>query len=267
MNRYAWYLQACAFLVLVGSSGRHWDTSVVSIGDAATVTANRCSFFALIFASIVGYSAIRSDFFVYYPANTSKPLTFGLTWAGIWTATVASELIGVGIATGITSNAAWAEAYNISGGALIMACYEGLGGFGGFCGVLIAFGAISNVAPSTYVAALSIQTLGRYVRQIPRWMLCIFLMCIELACSVAGRDSLYRIFQNFLPIMAYWVCPWLTIVVEEHLVFHVLQATPFDWTIWEDRKKLPFGAAAVTAWVSEIEQVGHSQYNALTCKL
>lgn len=135
-----------------------------------------------------------------------------------------------------------------------MKCFDGLGGFGGFCGVLIALGAISNVAPSTYVAALSIQTLGRYVRNIPRWVLCLFLTCVELACSVAGRNSLYGIFENFLPIMAYWVCPWLTIVIEEHVLFHKLRGVPFDWSIWEDSKKLPFGAAAMLAWVSEKTQ-------------
>lgn len=179
-------------------------------------------------------------------------MTFALTWSGIWTAAVTSELIGVGIATGVAANPAWSEAYEISSGAVLMACFEGLGGFGGFCGVLIAFGAIQNVAPSTYVAALSIQTLGRYVRAIPRWVLCLFIMSIQLACSVAGRNSLYGIFENFLPIMAYWVCPWLTIVIEEHVIFHVLRGIPFDWTIWEDRKKLPFGAAALLAWVSVV---------------
>lgn len=214
------------------------------------MTANRCSFFALIFATVVGFSAISSDFYVYYPTNTSKPLTFALTWSGIWLAAVISELIGVGLATGIASNPSWSEAYSISSGALLMACYEGLGGFGGLCGVFIAFGAIQNVAPSTYVAALSIQTLGRWVRSVPRWVLCLFIMSIQLACSVAGRNSLFGIFENFLPIMAYWVCPWLTIVIEEHVIFHVLRGVPFDWSIWEDRKKLPFGAAAMLAWVS-----------------
>lgn len=216
------------------------------------MTANRCSFFALIFASVAGLAAISSDFYVYYPTNTSKRLTFAMSWSGIAVASIITELIGVGIATGVAARASWSEAYNISSGALLMACYEGLGDFGGFCGVLIAFGAIQSVAPSTYVAALSIQTLGRYVKAIPRWVLCIFIVSIELACSVAGRNSLYVIFGNVLPIMAYWVCPWLTIVIEEHVLFHKIRRIPFDWTIWEDRHKLPFGGAAMLAWVSAI---------------
>ena len=74
-------------------------------------------------------------------------------------------------------------------------------------------------------------------------------MVVELALSVAGRNHLFRIFENFLPIMAYWVCPWLTIVVEEHLLFHKLRGVPFDWTAWEDKRRLPIGAAALFAWL------------------
>jgi purine-cytosine permease-like protein len=159
------------------------------------------------------------------------------------------ELVGVGIATGIGSNPDWTKAYNTSSGALLNACFDGFGGFGSFCVVILALGAIQNNTPSTYVAALSIQTLGRYAKVVPRWAWCIFIMLVELVCSVAGRNNLYGIFENFLPIMAYWVCPWLTIVIEEHVIFHVLMKRPFDWTIWEDKNRLPLGAAAMTAWL------------------
>jgi purine-cytosine permease-like protein len=74
-------------------------------------------------------------------------------------------------------------------------------------------------------------------------------MLIQLACSVAGRNHLYGIFENFLPIMAYWVCPWLTIVIEEHVIFHLMMNREFDWTIWEDKKKLPLGVTAMLAWL------------------
>lgn len=49
--------------------------------------------------------------------------------------------------------------------------------------------------------------------------------------------------------MSYWVCPWLTIGVEEHFLFHIVRGVPFDWTAWEDKKKLPVGVAALTAWL------------------
>ena len=59
-------------------------------------------------------------------------------------------------ATGIPSNPNWTKAYNTSSGALLNAYFDGFGGFGSFCVVILALGAIQNNTPSTYVAALSI---------------------------------------------------------------------------------------------------------------
>lgn len=232
-------------LILVGSAGKSFDTSATSVGPASTITSNRFSFFALEFASVIGYSAISADFFVYYPTRTSKRLTFLSTWAGIWLPAILCNILGVGIATGMASTPAWKEAYEISSGALLLACYDGLGSFGGFCVFILAVGTITNNAPSTYATALTCQVLGRYAKAIPRWVWCVIITVVELVCSVAGRDHLFNIFENFLPIMSYWVCPWLTIALEEHLLFHFLRGVPFDWTAWENKKRLPVGAAAL----------------------
>ena len=81
-------------------------------------------------------------------------------------------------------------------------------------------------------------------------------MVVELVCAVAGRNNLFNIFENFLPLMGYWISPWLTIVLEEHLIFHVWRGVPFDWTAWEDRRRLPLGIAALISfligWVGAI---------------
>ncbi len=238
-----------ALLVLIGASGRNFNTSVPSVGPAGTIIANRCSFFALQFSIVIGFSAVGADFYVYYPTNTSRRLTFLMTWSGLWTSLIFVNLVGVGIATGVATTPTWSEAYKTSSGALLLACYDGLGGFGGFCVVILALGSIANNAPATYAAALSCQVLGRYAKAIPRWIWCLVLTIIELVCSVAGRNHLFNIFENFLPLMSYWVCPWVTIVLEEHLLFHVLRGVPFDWTAWEDKKRLPIGAAALLSWL------------------
>ena len=247
--RYAFIPQLIAIFVLIGSAGRNFNTSATSVGPAGTITANRCSFFALIFASVIGFTAIGADFYVYYPTTTSKRITFLTTWSGIWLATIFCNIIGVAIATGVSTTPAWNDAYSISSGALLLACYDGLGGFGGFCVVILALGSITNNAPCTYAAALTAQVLGRYAKAIPRWVWCVVITLIELVCSVAGRDHLFNIFENFLPIMSYWVSPWLTIALEEHLLFHLLRGVPFDWSAWEDKKRLPIGAAALVAWL------------------
>ncbi|CAG8979006.1 hypothetical protein HYALB_00009908 [Hymenoscyphus albidus] len=206
--------QALAIFVLIDSAGKNFNIDAVSVGDPASINANRCSFFALIFASIIGFSAVR-----------------------------------VGIATGVPNVPEWSEAYEISSGALLYACFSGLGGFGGFCVVIISLGSITNNAPCSYSAALTIQTLGEYPKRVPRWLWCVVITAIELVLSVAGRDRLFTVFQNFLPMMAYWICPWITIVLEEHLLFHKLLGRPFDWSINENRKKLPVGIAATLSFL------------------
>lgn len=166
--------------MLIGSAGKHFDTTVVSTGDSASINANRCSFFALVFASIIGFSAISADFYVYYPKTYPKWITFASTWSGIWIALIFCNIIGVGIATSVPNIPEWSDAYSISSGALLYACYDGLGGFGGFCVVILALGTITNNAPCGYSAALTIQVLGRYTKKVPRWFWCIIIMIAEV---------------------------------------------------------------------------------------
>lgn len=179
---------------------------------------------------MTGFTAVGADFYVYYPTATSKRLTFLSTWSGLWLPTIFVNILGVGIATGVSTTPAWGEAYETSTGALLLACYNGLGGFGSFCVVILALGSIANNAPGAYSAALSLQVLGKYGKAMPRWMWCFLIMIILIVCSVAGRDILFAIFQNMLPLVGYYVVPWMTVVILEHVLFHVLRGIPFDWT-------------------------------------
>lgn len=175
--------QAIVLFVLVGSAAPNFDTSAPSIGDSATINANRASFFALIFASIIGFSAISADFYVYYPKDYPKWMTFATTWSGIWVALIFTNIIGVGIATGVPNVPEWSAAYDVSSGALLLECYNGLGGFGGFCVVILSLGAITQNAPCTYSAALTIQVLGRYAEKVPRWAWCVLITIVEVGPS------------------------------------------------------------------------------------
>ncbi len=46
-----------AIIALYAKSAKHFDTSAASVGPAGTITANRCSFFALEFARFVALEA------------------------------------------------------------------------------------------------------------------------------------------------------------------------------------------------------------------
>lgn len=183
LRSFGYIPQAIVLFVLVGSAAPNFDTSAPSVGDSATINANRASFFALIFASIIGFSAISADFYVYYPKDYPKWMTFATTWSGIWVALIFTNIVGVGIATGVPNIPEWSAAYDISSGALLLECYNGLGGFGGFCVVILSLGAITQNAPCTYSAALTIQVLGRYAEKVPRWAWCVMITIVEVSLS------------------------------------------------------------------------------------
>jgi purine-cytosine permease-like protein len=184
---------------------------------------------------------------VYYPETTAKWKTFLMTFAGLFLSFAFVNILGVGLGTGVASNQDWSDAYAISSGALILAGYNGVGNFGKFCGVVVALGVIANNIPGTYSAALGFQMLGRYPKMMPRWFWTCIVVLIYFVCALAGRENLFTIFQNFLALMGYWVTTFISVVVEEHLIFR--RKSGFDWTAWEDQKRLPIGFAALTAFL------------------
>ena len=163
----------------------------------------------------------------------------------------------------------WSAAYNISSGALILEGYSAVGGFGKFCGVVVALGVISNNVPGTYAAALDCQVLGRYGKMVPRYLWVSAVALVYFVCAIAGRDHLFVIFQNFLALMGYWIVIFVSIVLEEHLIFR--RNRGFDWSAWEDKKSLPVGAAALTAfligWAGAIIGMSQAWYTGPVAKL
>ncbi|KAI5459714.1 permease for cytosine/purines, uracil, thiamine, allantoin-domain-containing protein [Mariannaea sp. PMI_226] len=258
-ERYAWIPQVIALAVLIGVAGPYFDASAKPTVSGSTLAANRLSFFTLCFYVPNSWAAAASDFYVYYPERTSKVKIFLLTVTGLTFAFNLVYLIAIGLATGIVNNTAWNDANLISTGALIVAAYEPLHGFGRCCSVIVALGVIANSTPSIYSAALGCQVLGRYGKAVPRWTWSVVLTIIAMILAMAGREHLLVIFQNFVALMGYWVMLFICIVAMEHKMFRGRQA--FDWTAWNDKSYLPVGYAAMAAfligWVGAI--VGMSQ--------
>ncbi|KAH8815548.1 permease for cytosine/purines, uracil, thiamine, allantoin-domain-containing protein [Xylogone sp. PMI_703] len=246
-ERFAWIPQLMVIFILFGCAGPKFDATTVSVGNAATINANRLSFFGLSLSVPVSWAGAASDFYVYYPENTPRRKAFFLTLIGLTMSFTIVNLMGVGLASGVATNPSWSAAYDISSGALILAGYDGLGGFGKFCGVVVALGVIANNIPGTYSSALGFQMLGRYPKAIPRYMWACVVVAIYFVCAIAGRNHLFTIFQNFLALMGYWVTIFFCIVLEEHLFFTGRRG--FDWSAWEDKSKLPIGWAALAAFL------------------
>ncbi|KAL9003021.1 MAG: hypothetical protein Q9188_004085 [Gyalolechia gomerana] len=246
--------QTIVLFILVGSAGPHFNASLQSVGNSATIAANRLSFFSLQLSVPLSWAGASSDFFVYYPENSSKRMVFAMTFIGLSVSFIFVNLLGVGLASGVSTDAGWGTAYSTSSGALLLAGFDGLGGFGKFCAVVVALGLCSNVVPSIYAAALDFQVLGKVWKAIPRYTWATVAAIIYLICAVAGRDHLFLIFQNFLALMGYWLAMFIMIVLEEHIIFRRNQG--FDWAAYEDKTKLPVGVAALISflvgWVGPI---------------
>ena len=205
--------QLIVLFILVGSAGPAFDTSFPSVGDPATIIGNRLSFITLCFSAPATWAPSAADYYVYYPETTSRWKTFALTLLGLSLSFSLVNLLGVGLASGTFTNQSWADAYAVSPSALIVAGYDGLGGFGKFCSVMVSLGVIANNIPGTYSAAISMQVMARRLARLPRWFLTCVCVLIYTACALGGRNSLFVIFENFVALMGYWVASAWTLLV------------------------------------------------------
>ncbi|CAA9961098.1 Purine-cytosine permease FCY21 [Pyrenophora teres f. maculata] len=248
-ERWAWLPQLIVLCILAGVAGPHFNISSQSTGDADpdTIIGNRISFFGLTLAAAITYGGGAADYFVYYPEHSSSLKIFGMTMLGLICSFTFAFILGIGLASGMLTNSNWEAAYSVSQGALIVEAYKPLGGFGSFCGVVVALGLVANLILPTYSSGIDAQILGRYAGAIPRVIWNTIGVVIYTICALSGRAHLAEIFTNFLALMGYWVSVWVAIVLEEHLIFR--RKTGFNWGVWNQKKKLPLGIAAFAAFI------------------
>ncbi|KAF2875776.1 hypothetical protein BDV95DRAFT_674873 [Massariosphaeria phaeospora] len=243
-ERYAWLPQIVVLCILAGVAGPNFNVSSVSHGDAATLAGNRLSFFGLNLAAAITYSGGAADYFVYYPEHTAGWKIFGVTMIGLMLSFTFAFVLGIGLASGMMANAA-------------------------FCGVIVGLGLVANLVVPTYSSGIDAQILGRWAAVVPRAIWNTVGVVIYTVCALAGRGHLAEIFTNFLALMGYWVSIWVAIVLEEHFVFR--RKTEYNWAVWNEKKKLPIGFAALIAflvgWVFAIISMAQVWYIGPIAKL
>jgi purine-cytosine permease-like protein len=166
---------------------------------------------------------------------------------GMSVAMALTTLLGIGLATGIDTNAAWIDASLSSPGSLLAASFSNLHSFGRFCAVVLLIGTVSNNIPCTYSAGLNLQMLGRYGPRIPRPLLTTVEVVIYTVCAIVAREYLREIMENFLPLMSYWIVAWFAVCLEEACIFR--RRCDYDWTMWNNAHRLPMGLAAGASFV------------------
>ena len=246
-QRYAWFPQLIAVSILYGVSSPNFDLSTTSHGDPRTRTGNRLSFFSLCLSAAITYSGNGADFFVYYCPSSSRSRLFIASLLGLVVSFTFALTVGIGLASAIPNNQAYAAAYETSHGALIVEGLSSLGGFGKFLAVVILFSLVANTIGPSYSIGIDLQMLARVAQSVPRFIWNTCGVVIYTVCALAGRNSLAVIFTNFLALMGYWVSIWIAITVEEQLIFR--RKTGYDWTVWNLQGKLPIGAAALASFL------------------
>jgi purine-cytosine permease-like protein len=236
------------FGILLGSAGPQFDFNTVSIGSAEQVNANRLAFISLCLASALSWVPGAADYHVYYSPETGTRIIWSMTTIGVGLAMTITLLLGVGLGTGVAHNPSWATIYDGTPGSLLIAGYGRLGGFGKFCAFVNVLTIVSNNAPGSYSMAMNFQMLGDFWCKVPRPVFTTVSTVIYTACAIGGRDSLYEIFKNLVPLIGYWIVIWFTIVVESDLLFN-RAGEEYDWSAWNDPEKLPVGFAATAAFL------------------
>ncbi|GES61435.1 nucleoside transporter [Aspergillus terreus] len=245
-TRYAWILQLSILSIMIGCAGPSFDTSSTPSPDISTQPATasqRLSFFSLCVASAVTWAPSSADYFVYLSPALNPRRVFLSGCAGMSLAMILTTLLGIGLATGVSSNGSWMDASLTSQGSLLTVAFSTLNGFGRLCAVMLLLSAVSNNIPCTYSAGLNLQMiLGRYGPRVPRPLLTTVEVIVCTVCAVVARDYLREIMEAFLPLMSYWIAVWLAVCLEEACIFR--RKGEYDWSIWNTAHKLPMGLAA-----------------------
>jgi Purine-cytosine permease and related proteins len=235
-ERFAWIPMALLFIILAIIAGPHIKIVAGPALNLAT-WASIISFGGAIYGFATGWSSYAADYNVNQPEDTSVSRVFWLTFLGVTIPCILLEILGVGLTTYLKG---------VSGGELVAAATQSLGGFGTFLLILLALSVIANNIPNDYSLGLSVQVLGHAFQRVDRavWTLIGAVIYVLIAIPLLGNFN--ATLENFLLLIAYWLGPWSIILILEHFVYRHGKYNVDDWNT---PGKLPVGWAAIVAMV------------------
>lgn len=187
---------------------------------------------------ILGWIAFSSDYTRYLPAETPPARSFWPAFWGIVVSCVWLEALGAGLAT----LHAIALPTDLVTGLLPQALAVPVM-------VAVVLGTISANVLNIYSGSLSILAVDtRFVRAVfpRRWVAVLIVGIAGAALSLAGEHGYYAGYEDFLLLLAYWVAPWLGVVLVD---FFVLGGRLDPERLYERR---PAFAPGLAAWAAGI---------------
>jgi NCS1 family nucleobase:cation symporter-1 len=179
--------------------GGHQIVTPASVGGADLVGAFVLEV-TIAFSLSVSWASYAADFSRYLPADSSRARVFGYTFAGIVSAYIFVQ--GIGIAAGDVVSEHTAEGVrSVMGG----------GWLGGLALVIIALASIGSGVMNDYSGSLALQTIGVRVRR-PVSAVIVTVLAFGLILWLHGADTATR-FQDVLLLVSYWIPAFVAVVV------------------------------------------------------
>lgn len=244
-ERYSWGVILICMIILCGFGAKHFVN--VPMGTGPAEISSVLSFGTSIIGFQISWAPIAADYAVYM-RETHKPWkVFTSAYWGLFLSQFFIECLGAALMTTVKGSDAFSNAYDAFGfGGLVGQCFEGYGtgvrGFGKFIEVLLSFSVVAVVTTNIYSLGLNVQIISNSLLKIPRLCWSLLGGAAAIGAAVGGRDHLQQAMEDFLNVIAYWLTPFLAILLLEHLVYR--RGYQYDLTAWDKPKKLPYGFAA-----------------------
>lgn len=212
------------FYVVVLKKSSHIAGSNAMVADhnysSATSRGNWLSFFTIGYLVTATWGSGAADYYILFPEDTPSYQVFLLTFFGISVPTTFVAVIGTIAGTIAYSYQPWAAAYEANGvGGILSASFEPWGRFGKFVVVVLYLSLVCNNIMNTYSCAFEFQLIDTRLAVIPRWIWATVVTVVYFVLSLAGKSKLSTIIGNFLPMLGYWVSMYITLLLEENLIF------------------------------------------------
>ncbi|CAF0757942.1 unnamed protein product [Adineta steineri] len=253
-ERYSWIPIFVAYCILAGVGAKYFTSSKMVSINATTLNNNSrraqisriLSFGATCFSISSSWCTCAADYNTYFSEDTSQLKIFVLTYIGNFLPMALLQLLGAAAYTGTYTNQEWNHAYEINSvGGLLGASLSSLGGFGKFLLVLFALSTIGNNILNIYSLSLSAQVIGPIFKRIPRFFYTVVGTIIYILLAIVAANKFNDSLISLLSLTSYWSVVFVVIVVEEHLLFRRYSFKNYNFDIWNNRKSLSIGIAAI----------------------
>ncbi|ODV81108.1 uncharacterized protein CANTADRAFT_20648 [Suhomyces tanzawaensis NRRL Y-17324] len=239
------------------------DAMIAATNNSAiTSTGNWLSFFTIGYSVTATWGSGASDYYILFPQETPPIQVFLVTFLGISVPTTFVAVVATLCGSIAYGYPPWNEAYQQFGvGGIINEAFKPWGNFGKFVVFVLYLSLVCNNIMNTYSCAFEFQLMDHRLVRVPRWCWVILVTVVYFVLSMVGKEHFSTIISNFLPMLAYWISIYITVLLEENLIFrtsermrrlHHQENIPsglhYNWSNWNKPQHFTMGLATVAAF-------------------